>query len=89
MTVYVGDYALNADWTASMVGWRTNYIDYWRYVTLAEVIRAHPKRREEILRHHHRALALLADCQSKLQSELDIELQSELDIVTKHDRLCG
>ncbi len=74
MTTYVGDYALDADWTAGVVGWRTLYVHALGaadHVTLAEVIAASPAKRDEILSHHREALTLLSLCQAKLQQELD------------------
>ncbi len=74
MTTYVGDYALDADWTAGVVGWRTRVYtdDIPRPATLAEVLAANPTRmRDEALRCHRQALTLLSLCQAKLQLELD------------------
>ncbi len=72
MITYVGAYALNADWTAGVVGWRKVYTgDPPRHFTLAEVIADYPAKRDEILRHHQQALTLLSMCRAKLQLELD------------------
>ncbi len=73
MITYVGGYALDVDWAAGVVGWRTliHINGGARHVTLAEVIADHPAKRDEILRLHRQALTLLSLCQSKLQLELD------------------
>ena len=73
--VYVGDYALDLDWTVGVVGWRTLYTVHGvgpaRHVTLARVVADHPDRRDEALRHHREALTLLWLCTAKLRLELD------------------
>ncbi len=77
MTIRVGDYILDLDWTAGVVGWwhclnrhYSRSLPAW-HVTLSEVVAANPSKRDEILRHHREALTLLALCQAKLQLELD------------------